>query len=160
MKVYLAGPDVFRLDAAAWGADARARCDAAGHQALVPLDGDETTADGIFRQNLRLLDAADAVIANLNPFRGEEPDSGTCVEIGYALARGKPVIGYAQDMRPLRERLAHSAPAPDDCIRDATGAMVEDFGLPFNLMLSVPLHLVRGGIDDALAALNTVGDRP
>jgi nucleoside 2-deoxyribosyltransferase len=45
------------------------------------------------------------VLANLNPFRGAEPDSGTCVEIGYALALGKRVVGYADDLRPLRERL-------------------------------------------------------
>jgi nucleoside 2-deoxyribosyltransferase len=93
------------------------------------------------------------VLANLNPFRGDEPDSGTCVEIGYALALGKPVIGYAEDLRPLRERLGASRPGADGRCRDGAGNAVEDFGLPLNLMLAVPVQLVQGGIEAALAAL-------
>jgi hypothetical protein len=85
------------------------------------------------------------VLANLNPFRGAEPDSGTCVEIGYALALGKPVIGYAADLRPLRERLHASGPGADGRYRDGAGMVVEDFGLPLNLMLAVPVQLVQGG---------------
>lgn len=152
MRLYFAGPDVFRSDATAWAEGVREQCRAAGHEALLPMDGGQVTAAAIYRNNLRLLDAADAVLANLNPFRGAEPDSGTCVEIGYALARGLPVIGYADDLRPLRERL-QAAPGIDGRRRDGTGSAVEDFGLPFNLMLAVPLRLVRGGIDAALAAL-------
>lgn len=154
MKLYLAGPDVFRPDAAAWAGQVRELCLAAGHQALIPLEGDEpATAAAIYRSNLRHIAEADAVLANLNPFRGAEPDSGTCVEIGYALALGKPVIGYADDLRPLRERLRANGPGADGRGRDAAGHVVEDFGLPFNLMLAVPLPLVQGGVATALLAL-------
>ena len=154
MKLYLAGPDVFRPDAAAWAGQVRELCRAAGHQALIPLDGDEpATAAAIYRSNLQCIAESDVVLANLNPFRGAEPDSGTCVEIGYALALGKPVIGYADDLRPLRERLRASGPGADGRWRDAAGHVVEDFGLPFNLMLAVPLPLVQGGLAAALLAL-------
>lgn len=154
MKIYLAGPDVFRPDAAAWAGQARELCLAAGHQALIPLDGDQpATAAAIYRSNLQQIAAADAVVANLNPFRGAEPDSGTCVEIGYALALGKPVIGYADDLRPLRERLRASGPGADGRWHDAAGHVVENFGLPFNLMLAVPLSLVQGGVAVALRAV-------
>lgn len=153
MKLYLAGPDVFCADVAAWCERVLSLCRAAGHQALVPLDTAQTTAAEIYRHNLRLIGEADAVLANLNPFRGAEPDSGTCVEIGYALALNKPVIGYAQDMRPLRQRLGATAGA-DGGWRDEAGWAVEDFGLPCNLMLAVPLRLVEGGIEAALADLN------
>ncbi len=153
MKLYLAGPDVFRADVAAWCERVRSLCRAAGHQALVPIDTAQTTAAEIYRHNLRLIGEADAVLANLNPFRGTEPDSGTCVEIGYALALRMPVIGYAQDMRPLRQRLAATAGA-DGVWRDAAGCAVEDFGLPCNLMLAVPLRLVEGDIEAALLELN------
>jgi nucleoside 2-deoxyribosyltransferase len=139
----------------------RELCRSAGHEALVPLVGDEpATAAAIYRSNLQHIAAADAVLANLNPFRGAEPDSGTCVEIGYALALGKPVIGYADDLRPLRERLRASGPGADGRWRDAAGHMVEDFGLPFNLMLAVPLPLVQGGIAAALRAVGEEGSRP
>jgi len=153
MKLYIAGPDVFRPDAPAWAEGVRALCRDAGHEALIPLDGAETTADGIYRNNLRLIESAEAVLANLNPFRGAEPDSGTCVEVGYALALGKPVIGYLERLEPLRERLAAGGPGIDGRYRDAEGRVVEDFGLPLNLMLAVPVRLVQGGIDAALRAL-------
>ena len=153
MKIYLAGPDVFRPDAVAWAAEARRLCQAHGHQALIPLDGVETTAPGIYHANIALIRSADAVIANLNPFRGGEPDSGTCVEIGYALALGKPVIGYADSLVPLRHRMHAVGPDADGLYRDAKGWIVEDFGLALNLMLSVPVQMEQGGIEAALRVL-------
>lgn len=155
MRIYLAGPDVFRPDAARWADEARRLCADFGHAALVPLDNEETTAAGIFRANVQLLRAADAVLANLNPFRGLEPDSGTCVEVGYALALGKPVIGYLADGRSLRERVAAGGDLTDrDGLPvDDTGLRIEDFGLPVNLMLAVPARIVVGGLREALAEL-------
>jgi nucleoside 2-deoxyribosyltransferase len=154
VKLYLAGPDVFRPDAAAWAARVQELCRGAGHEAMIPLDDEApATAAAIYRSNLQRIAAADAVLANLNPFRGDEPDSGTCVEIGYALALGKIVIGYADDLRPLRERLRASGPGGDGRWRDAAGPVVEEFGLPLNLMLAVPLPLVQGDVAAALQSL-------
>ena len=154
MKLSLAGPDVFRPDATDWAGRVRELCRLAGHEALIPLDDDvPATAEAIFRSNLQCITGAEAVLANLNPFRGNEPDSGTCVEVGYALALGKIVIGYTDDLRPLRERLCAAGPDGDGRYRDAAGQVVEDFGLPLNLMLAVPLPLVQGGVAAALQAL-------
>ncbi|MCF8151811.1 MAG: nucleoside 2-deoxyribosyltransferase [Burkholderiaceae bacterium] len=153
MKLYIAGPDVFRPDAAAWAETVRGLCRGKGHEALIPLDGSQTCADDIYRNNLSLIGAADAVLANLNPFRGAEPDAGTCVEIGYALAIGKPVIGYVDTLVPMRDRLQATGPGADGRYRDEQGWIVEDFGLSLNLMLSVPLPLKQGGIEVALDAL-------
>ena len=154
-KLYLAGPDVFRPDAIEWAARVAARCRECGHQGLVPLDEAHATAGDIYRNNLRLIAGADAVLANLNPFRGDEPDSGTCVEVGFALALGKPVIGYADDLRPLRERLRATGPGAGGRYRDGTGNPVEDFGPPLHLMLAGPVQLVQARIEPALAALGT-----
>lgn len=155
MNLYLAGPDVFRPDALAWAAAVRASVAAAGHRALIPLDNEETTAEGIFRANMELIRAADAVLARLDPFRGFEPDSGTAFEVGCAVALGKPVIGYVADDRPQIVRLAERGPLSvrDGRTFDADDLAVEDFGLPLNLMLAVPAHVVRGGLDAALALL-------
>lgn len=153
MKLYIAGPDVFRPDAAEWAEAVRVLCSRKGHQALIPLDGSQTCADDIYRNNLSLIGEADAVLANLNPFRGMEPDSGTCVEIGYALALGKPVIGYADTLAPMHDQLHAQGPGADGCYRDEQGWIVEDFGRSLNLMLSVPLPLKQGGIEAALDAV-------
>lgn len=157
MKIYLAGPDVFRPDALSWADAARELLAAAGHRALIPLDNVETTAAGIYRANLALIAEADAVLANLEPFRGCEPDSGTCFEVGYAVALGKPVVAYLRDGRPLSARLAAHYGGlqrrPDGRLSDPQGLAVEDFELPVNLMLGISCRLVIGGLADALAAL-------
>lgn len=50
----------------------------------------------IYREDLRGLEQADAVVAILD---GPDVDSGTAFEVGYASARGKPVIGLKTGMR-------------------------------------------------------------
>jgi nucleoside 2-deoxyribosyltransferase len=48
------------------------------------------------RANQEAIDRADAVVAVLD---GADVDSGTAAEIGYAFARGKPIVGYRGDAR-------------------------------------------------------------
>ncbi|MFX6778571.1 nucleoside 2-deoxyribosyltransferase, partial [Acinetobacter baumannii] len=43
----------------------------------------------IFKSNEAMMDAADAIIANLTPFRGPSADAGTVYELGYMAGRGK-----------------------------------------------------------------------
>jgi len=50
----------------------------------------------IFERDLKGLDQADAVVAILD---GPDVDSGTAFEVGYAFAKGKPVVGLKTDMR-------------------------------------------------------------
>jgi nucleoside 2-deoxyribosyltransferase len=50
----------------------------------------------IARTNLMALDEAQAVVAILD---GADVDSGTAAEIGYAFARGIPIVGYRSDVR-------------------------------------------------------------
>ena len=151
MKVYLAGPDVFRLDAEDWAIEARALCVARGLIPLLPLDGTEITASGIYLANRKLLTETDVVVANLNPFRGSEPESGTCVEIGMALALGKPVIGYLDDHSQMIHRVAVRRHGEHYLCGD--GLKVENFGMALNLMLGVPARIIKGGLADALDAL-------
>jgi nucleoside 2-deoxyribosyltransferase len=50
----------------------------------------------IGRTNQRAIDSCNAVLAILD---GQDVDSGTAAEIGYAFARGKPILGYRNDLR-------------------------------------------------------------
>ncbi len=92
------------------------------------------------------------MVANLNPFRGAEPDSGTAFELGYAAALGKPLYGYIQEGGSCAERLPceWKGQEPD---RDREGNQVEAFGLPLNLMLGVPAQIAVGGAREALELL-------
>src|SRR6185312_3312891 len=107
-SVYLAGPDVFRPDAIPYGESLKAACRRFGLEGLYPLDNavplglsKPQAAAWICQANLALIRRADIVMANLNPFRGAEPDSGTVFEVGYAAALGKPVWGYLEDARAI-----------------------------------------------------------
>ncbi|WP_033887167.1 nucleoside 2-deoxyribosyltransferase, partial [Pseudomonas aeruginosa] len=102
-----------------------------------------------------LIERADCVLANLEPFRGSEPDSGTAFEVGYALALGKPVYAYLSDAGAYAERLARLAPEwlGEHPGEDRDGWQLEGFGLPLNLMLAVPSRLVAGGPREALRRL-------
>jgi nucleoside 2-deoxyribosyltransferase len=86
--------------------------------------------------NRAAIDRCDAVFAILD---GTDVDSGTAAEIGYACARGKPILGYRGDLR---------------LSADNEGAMVN---------LQVEYFIRQSGgtivttIADALAGLDTLG---
>ena len=54
----------------------------------------------IGRNNQAAIDRCDALLAVLD---GVDVDSGTAAEIGYAFAKGKPIIGYRGDFRLAAE---------------------------------------------------------
>lgn len=159
--VYLAGPDVFRPDAADHGGKLVALCAEHGFTGVFPLEPSLPTgllpqalAAHIYRANVAHIDACDAVAANLDFFRGPEPDSGTCFEVGYAVARGKPVVGYVPEAGSFAQRIRQRHPqAVGAGLVDAQGWHLEEFGLPLNLMLGVPCRVVVGDLRAALQLL-------
>ena len=162
LRIYLAGPGVFRPDALEHGERLKALCAEFGFIGLYPLDkqvpADITDAREraawIYRANLELLEQADAVLADLNFFRGGEPDSGTCFEVGYAVARGKPVFGYLEGVGSYAERLRRQHPQLCGLPGvDCDGLQLEAFDLPVNLMLGVPVTIVTGSPQECLQQL-------
>lgn len=154
--VYLAGPDVFRPDAADCFARMERYCAVHGLHGLRPSDGglgegtaatDAALPQRIYDGNVALIRRCDAVVANLQPFRGHvEPDSGTVFEIGMAVALGKPVAAYLpQPDLSYAERVSRHFPTRRDASGavwdEANGLLVEGFGEPLNLMLSRSTHL-------------------
>lgn len=142
IRVYLAGPDVFETDAVTQGEALKALCTKYGFEGCFPLDnaidGGKSpyeTAGAIREANIALLKSCDVVMANLNPFRGLEPDSGTVYEVGYAAALGKPVYGYAADRRPMIKRIREAQQLSEDALFCRDGKIIEDFGLSHNLMM-------------------------
>lgn len=153
MKIYLAGPDIFRPDVQEWIANVWELCRQHGFEALTPFDHGETEPKKILEGNLELIRKAQIVVANLNPFRGFEPDSGTAFELGYALAVGKKLWAYVDSAEPLLERIRRAEALSADAKRDSRGMAIEDFGLPLNLMLALTAQMVEGDLPDCIAAI-------
>ncbi|CAJ1025370.1 Nucleoside 2-deoxyribosyltransferase, putative [Leishmania lindenbergi] len=126
-KIYIAGPAVFHLDHGdAYYTKVRALLKEKGVVPLIPVDNTVSGALNIRNSNLEMIQACDAVIADLSPFRTKEPDCGTAFELGYAAALGKVLLTFSTDTRSMVEKYGGQM---------AEGLSVEDFGLPFNLML-------------------------
>ena len=141
-KIYLAGPDVFETDAIAQGQKFKALCHQYGFEGHFPLDNTIKAADtpyetakAIQEANIALIHNCDIIIANLNPFRGLEPDSGTVFEVGYAMALGKEVYAYAEDLSPMITRIQEAHNLPENATLCREGKVIEDFGLSHNLMM-------------------------
>ena len=148
MNIYLAGPDVFLPDAIEIGRQKAAICAAHGLTGLYPLDNaiDLTASDAsrqIFRGNVAMMDAADAIIANLTPFRGPGADPGTVYELGYMAGTGKFCLAYSNEDAAYADRAGRftDVTAEDGRLVDAQGLTVEDFGLVDNLMMIHALEL-------------------
>lgn len=139
-RIYLAGFDVFRPDALEYGEELKVLCAQYGFEGLYPLDNEADSAEAIFQGNLRLINSCDILLCNLNPFRGNEPDSGTCFEVGYGFAKGKRIVGYLSDGRSLRQKLGETS----------GGYVVEDFSMAVNLMLGCAGTILTGTVKEAL----------
>jgi nucleoside 2-deoxyribosyltransferase len=148
MKIYLAGPDVFLPDAVEIGRRKVELCARHGLVGLYPLDisidiAAQDASLQIFRGNETMMIAADAIIANLTPFRGPGADAGTVYELGYMAGRGKPCFGYSNDDSSYADRARGFTQVTSHGGRliDADGLTVEDFGLADNLMMIHALDL-------------------
>jgi len=150
MKLYLAGPEVFLPDAADIGKVKQELCRRHGFTGLFPLDNESDPVDGgslsrtIFAGNIAMLDEADAILANLTPFRGASADAGTVFEVGYGYAQGKRVFGYSNVRTSFVERVQRLVgggleQGPDGRRYAADGLAVEEFDRFDNLMIAEAL---------------------
>jgi nucleoside 2-deoxyribosyltransferase len=158
-RVYLAGPDVFLPDAAAWLQRKKAICAGFRLTGVSPLDeypdapldwADLPDWRRIALRNEAHIRSCVAVIANLTPFRGPSADVGTVYEIGFARGLGLKVFGYATVATAFLDRTLSAVgggrQAADGSWWDQDGLLVEQFGLFDNLM-------IEGGITESGGAL-------
>lgn len=147
MRIYLAGPEVFLPEFGRPVFEAKkAACAEFGCTGISPMDG-QVSLEGlapfaqgvaIYRANIAHMDATDAVIANMTPFRGVSMDAGTAFEMGYMAARGKPVLGYSHVTTPFDERSAryYEHGRPDILEAYSACTSVERFDMADNLMMA------------------------
>ena len=100
MRVYLAGP-VFSDAERQFNLALATRLEAAGHTVFLPQrDAPPAVGAGyaarVFGADLEGLRRADVVVAVCD---GAQVDDGTAWEIGFARARGLPVVGLRTDTR-------------------------------------------------------------
>lgn len=148
-SIYLAGPDPWFPDAHGHDARRRGLCEAAGFRPVTALDvvpaeveASEIMAREAYAETASRIRGADALIANLTPWRGPGADAATAFEAGFASGLGKPVFAYMNltgeeegDYRSRVEMLVGASPDAEGVWRDGWDCQVEDYGLPESLML-------------------------
>jgi len=158
LKIYLAGFHVFHPDSLIIRTRMINLCEKYGYRGLYPSDNEpidnlqkEEQATMIFYSNEGLIRECDIIVANLNPFRGNEPDSGTVFECGLGYGLGKKLYGYIDNGQSMKERLIVDVDKKTGLYKD--GMFIEDFNLPLNLMLAIPMTIVVGSLEDCLKKL-------
>jgi nucleoside 2-deoxyribosyltransferase len=147
-RIYLAGPDVFLADAAAFAAAKRELCARYGFIGVSPFDNEveiatlpkNEAARQISAANEAMIRKCDLMIANLTPFRGPSADVGTVYEMGFARALGKPVFAYTNVAGSFVERTREALSSQvrkraSGQFEDAFHMAIEDFDRVDNLMV-------------------------
>ena len=143
MKIYLAGP-LFSTAERDFNARLAQLLRERRHEVFVPQESEQgsMTAKQIFDEDVRGIDWAEAVVANMD---GPDPDSGTCWECGYAYGK-KFIIVFRTDFRVSTE------------IRSDLGTAREGDKAPYNLMLTesadVRLDLPFKNVEEVAASID------
>ena len=101
--VYLAAP-LFSEAECDFNRKLRDEIKSAGFNVFLPQEDSNNVRDEknrqkiIFNKNVDAIDSSGIIVAVID---GTDVDSGTAWEIGYAFARGKPIIGLRTDFRTL-----------------------------------------------------------
>ena len=170
-KAYLAGTEIFFTDSDETQEKYHQLCDKYGIIGYYPPDiapedefkeyvkKDDSLHEmelQLFTHDLNQIKRTDIIIANLNDYRGNEPDSGTAVECGIAWGYGHRCFAFIDDARPMKERFKGVKKVKEDgTATDKDGANLEDFDSPLNLMFC-EFTIFEGGLEEALKGIRKI----
>jgi len=163
-RIYLAGPGVFYPDPLKESQRLKEICASYGLEGLFPLDcgldlskmTKHEAALAIYQANINLIDGCDGVMADMQAFRGPGMDGGTAFEMGYAIAKRLPVVGYDAVVMYLERtrKFYGELEKVDGFDVDPDGLTVEDFDLHDNLMMACGANAIVEGPEQAAELLS------
>lgn len=160
--IYIAGPECFYTHGYDMLAAMKARAVSLGFGVTLPNDhfldmenpDKRKRADSIFSDLDKVMKDTTVIIADLEAYRGSEPDSGTVYELGMAYAKGARCYGYTRDKRSLSTK-NQNAFLKDGKIYDERGGEMPYGILPFSPDIIGSTKIVEGDFDDCLKMLMT-----
>lgn len=161
-RAYLAGFECFMLDKEDIGGRMHQICKRYNFEGIFPpdiapglIDPSPEDMEDVYTRSAFYFDRdqlhirnSNMVIANLSPFHGHEPDSGTVFEAGMSYGLGYDCYCFTSDGRPLIERI-ECRKGEDGVYRDVEGYIVEDYGFPLSHKLASCLKVVVGDFEKA-----------
>ncbi|VUD68758.1 hypothetical protein TDB9533_04117 [Thalassocella blandensis] len=158
--IYLAGPEVFLPEPIEAGEEKKKVIRQLNVQhnwpftlvGLYPMDNeipdfkpDRATGLVIYEENIKLMEKAHYIAANMVRFRGPSMDVGTAFEMGFMRGLGKPVYAYYESYPFYRTKEAPGLYVervktfyqvdPKNSGKDIHGQSIESFQMADNLMM-------------------------
>ena len=158
--LYIAGPECFYTRGYdLWWAQRRL-AEYHGFRVVLPTDTSlkldypdlRLNAKEIFEDLKVRVKRTSAIIADLEFFRGCEPDGGTLFEIGMIYAKHGRCYGYTRDIRPMVHK-NQGARLRDGVVVDQAGWSHPYGELPFCPSLIGSTKIVEGGFEDCLQTM-------
>lgn len=158
--IYIAGPECFYTYGYDMLAAMGTRAQSLGFKVTLPNDHPldmenpqkNKRADSIFKDLENVMAKTTVIIADLEAYRGPEPDSGTVYELGMAYARGARCYGYTRDKRSLWTK-NQKAVLNGKTVCDERGEVLAYGELPFAPSIIGSTKIVEGDFDDCLKML-------
>ena len=157
-KIYVAGPVCFfPRGYEIWTARRR---EAQYHGFTVTLPNDnklpqaetpEERAYYILKNCRDSINLSTGIIADLENFRGGEPDGGTVYELGLAYAHDCKCYAFTRDKRPMGVKY-NAGTYVEGAILDYRGRKLPHIQLPFGVCVTGACKIVEGTFTDALKA--------
>lgn len=155
--LYIAGPECFYTNGYELWWSQRKLAEYYGIPVVLPTSTNlrcnnpdlRKNAEEIFDDLVVQVKKTTAIIADLEFFRGSEPDGGTIFEMGWIWANGGRVYGYSRDLRPMcvKNQMAH---LKDGVVLDQHDKELPYQELPFSPNIMGSAKLLEGGFDDIL----------
>lgn len=157
--VYLSGPERYDEKAEQLYTKMKETCQTYGLYAVTPIDtalektkinteNPYMRAASEFNQCQQHVRDCDAIIADLNDFRGYEICNDVGFECGMAFQLGKKLYGYMENTDKLIHKIPHLGEEKE--FRDQAGSNVENFDYPANLMFGSSMDIFQGKFEDII----------
>ena len=158
--IYIAGPECFYTYGYDQLAAMKAKAESLGFSVTLPnndpLDMEnedlQKRADSIFANLKKVMLDTTAIVADLEAYRGAEPDSGTIYEIGMAYAKGARCYGYTRDKRSFATKNIRAG-LKDGKALDELGNCEKYNKLPFSPCIIGSTKIIEGSFEDCLKTM-------
>ncbi len=159
-SIYIAGPECFYPGGTKILDAMRRRAESFGFTVSLPndvplkLDHEDLrkNGDAIFQNCADSMNRSTAIVADLETFRGTEPDGGSIYEVGMAFARGARCYAYTRDKRAMVHKY-QGAQLQGGAVHDLDGRVLPYQNLPFSPAVLGSCKIIEGDFDDCLRLL-------
>lgn len=129
-------------------------CRTYGFDPLLPERGEsEDQVEGAYQKTLERIGNCDVIAADLNGFRGYEPDGGICFIVGLGYSFGKKLYLYVDDEKGPTGHYPYTSVDINGVIVDKDGIFVSQLDQPVNLMLGCSSKVVVGGFENCIRTI-------